>query len=91
MADKWVPSEMPVVEGEIVSINQASSEYGPFQTIELRTATGTNYSVAAFHAVLKRQVEEAGLEPGDTIRVEYLGKGTSKKGREFNNYDLTRL
>lgn len=91
MADQWKPSEMSMVEGEITEISEQTSEYGPFQVINLRTATGDVFGVATYHAVLKRQVEEAGLEPGDTIRVEYLGTGTSKKGRTFHNYDLTRL
>lgn len=88
--EQWKPALSPTIEGEVVSLGTGSSEYGEFPLVTIRTTSG-DYSVAGFHAVLRRQLDEASLDAGDNIRIEYKGKGVSKKGREFHNYELVRL
>lgn len=96
MADpiRWEPykdqSQSKEIEGEVVELNKGESEYGPFDIITLRQGDGELYSVAAFHTVLKRQVEEAGLEPGANIKVEYQGLKQGKV-RAYHSYNLERF
>lgn len=97
MADevRWEPtkdqSQTKRIEGEVIELGTGQSVHGGFRTIKVKASDGTVWSVAAFHSVLKRQVEEAGLTPGDAIVVEYLGMQKSKNDRDFHNYQLDLL
>ena len=85
----WKPNEGDVLEGEVILIGTTITENGDAKYCDIQTETG---KLSVFiNSVLEKQFAQEGVEEGDTIAIEYLGKVKSKKGkREYKNYVVVK-
>ena len=79
--------------------------YGEFLRIEenIKTSVSDNSALIKvdvenvgitgvwYSTVLKNQFEEQGIKPGDIILIRFLGKKDSKNGKEYDDFDVTRI
>ena len=61
-----------------------SGKFGPLLVVE----TVTGEVVYGTSSVLMNKFKEGGIQPGDKIRVEYLGKKLSANGTEYRNFSV---
>lgn len=82
------PAELKVgdsVEGKVVLINEARDPKSS-RTAVIEQADGKR--VAVWLSTVIDGAFRAGIAEGDTVRVSYNGKQTSKKGTEYNDYTV---
>ena len=61
-----------------------NGKYGPLLVVE----TSAGEVVYGTSSVLRDKIKEGGIQPGDKIRVEYLGKKLSANGTEYRNFSV---
>ena len=76
--------EAKVLEGSFIETKHGEGNYGPFVTHYFETESG-KVGVNGF-AALNRELEN--VEPGSLVKVDYLGKKTSKAGRSYHAIDF---
>lgn len=82
----WVPEDAGEgIQGTLRAVSDQADQYGtdedrvPVWTIELQG--GDKVRVLGFGSVLRREMNESGAEPGDTVAVKYYGEKTILKGK----------
>lgn len=90
-AEAWVP-ENPGdgVQGVILKIGETRSDFSdiPAPTITLETKEGNKVRVIAYSTVLRNEVNDAKLQPGDLFAVKYFGNATGKKGQTYKKIQI---
>jgi len=88
LAEAWRPDkeDPAVLVGEIVSIEQGTSEYGPYPLLVVRSDDGTEKAVHGFHTVLKNELIRQRPQAGERIGIKYLGEQATKPGSKFKSF-----
>lgn len=96
-APAWVAKEAgDGVQGTVVSIGSVKSNYkdenGNFPdcpVITLRKADGGEVRVTAYQSILRKEINEAGVQVGDLFAAKYFGKKANKSGTgEYHHYKV---
>jgi hypothetical protein len=86
-AQSWRPQVGDKLVGTITSIGTRASQFGdePYPVVTVRTDSGEEYRVFAYHSVLKAELAEQRPQVGDRIGISYLGK---PEGRKWEAYKV---
>lgn len=95
-APAWVAKEAgDGVQGTVVSIGSVKSNYkdenGNFPdcpVITLRKADNSEVRVTAYQSILRKEINEAGVQVGDLFAAKYFGKKVGKSGSEYHHYKV---
>ncbi|MCX5119236.1 hypothetical protein OG992_18785 [Micromonospora sp. NBC_00362] len=97
-APAWVAKEAgDGVQGTVVSIGSVKSNYKDGETgifpdcpvITLRKADNTEVRVTAYQSILRKEINEAGVQVGDLFAAKYFGKKANKSGTgEYHHYKV---
>jgi len=82
-APNWNPEKDPVVEGERGEVKEVTMDAGTKKEREVRTfivQDETLGAVTVWESGMLRDLFDQ-TEPGDKVRIEYLGLGTAKRGQ----------
>lgn len=81
--DPWRPEEPAGVQGVVKKIGTRSSDYDPptVPWIGIETSDGQKLGIAAFHGVLRRELEEQDPKVGDVLAVKFFGTKKVKSGK----------
>jgi hypothetical protein len=83
LAPIWKPTKAgESVEGTVFRVYEGT--YGT--AVDLETKQGRITLPA--HSNLVTAMTE--MKVGDQVRIKYTGKGSTKKGQQFNKYEVTR-
>ena len=76
------------IEGTVVRLSSRVIENHPdgYPIVVVRDAKGEEWSIHAMSTVLKNEVTDRNLRPGDEFAVIYDGKKTSGQGRQFHAF-----
>jgi hypothetical protein len=89
-ARAWRPddgTDDAFVEGEIVNIDQGTSDYkGIYPIVTLRKDDGEEIAVHAFRTVLLNKFIELQPKIGERIGITYLGEIEAKPGSPYKTY-----
>jgi hypothetical protein len=97
-SEAWMPTEKGEgIVGTVVKIGQTKSDFAlpgqdpmvPVITLEVKDGEETTQlRVTGYAFLLKKGIEEAAPNVGDTMAFKFLGKGTTKKGQPINKYGV---
>lgn len=88
-APAWKPEPDEFVAGTILSIWEATGEYGSSPAMTLSQRDGTEVTVYCSATVLRNQFERAKPSVGDTVGIKYLGEVENPKSkRTYKNYQM---
>lgn len=97
-SEAWMPTEKGEgIVGKVVKIGQTKSDFAlpgqdpmvPVITLEVKDGDETTQlRVTGYAFLLKKGIEEAAPNVGDTMAFKFLGKGTTKKGQPINKYGV---
>ena len=98
-SEAWMPTEKNEgIVGKVVGIGQAKSDYAlpnqdpmvPVIKVEVKDPDGETrvMRVTGYAFLLRKGIEEANPNLGDTMAFKFLGKGTTKKGQPINKYGV---
>jgi hypothetical protein len=83
----WRPGEGEVLQGRYVGARNREGSFGLYTLHTVRTEAG-RYSFSG--SVITALITDAGVIPGDLVRVVYLGKrcvrGTDREYKDFELY-----
>jgi len=88
LAPAWRPDkdDSAVLVGEIVDIDEGTSDYDPYPLLTIRQDDGTELAVHAFHTVLKNELIRQRPKIGERIGIKYLGEQPTKPGSKFKSF-----
>jgi hypothetical protein len=85
-APGWRPEPGDTVTGEVISVDMAENQYGPYPVVTVQQEDGEKIALHAFHTVLRNAFERARPMPGIKLAVRYTGEITKyKNGRTLDN------
>jgi hypothetical protein len=97
-SEAWMPTEKGEgIVGTVVKIGQTKSDFAlpgqdpmvPVITLEVKDGEETTQlRVTGYAFLLKKGIEEAAPNIGDTMAFKFLGKGQTKKGQPINKYGV---
>jgi hypothetical protein len=98
-SEAWMPTEKNEgIVGKVVGIGQAKSDYAlpgqdpmvPVIKVEVKDPDGETrvMRVTGYAFLLRKGIEEAAPNLGDTMAFKFLGKGQTKKGQPINKYGV---
>lgn len=80
----WIP-EVPGdgVQGVVLKKGVTTSDFSdePVPTVTIETDSGEKIRITGYGAVLRRELEDADVEPGDLLAVKYFGEKPIQRGR----------
>ncbi|MBM0277238.1 hypothetical protein [Micromonospora tarensis] len=84
------------MQGTVVSIGSTKSNYkdesGNFPdcpVITLRKADGGEVRVTAYQSILRKEINDSGVQVGDLFAAKYFGKKANKSGTgEYHHYKV---
>lgn len=82
-AEPWIPEEAGEgVQGTVLKLGKTKSDFTPepIPVVTIAVANGDKVRVTGFQSVLRREIEDADPQPGDTFAVKYFGQKAVKKG-----------
>jgi len=80
-APGWKPNPGDAIIGTVVDLDSMTSDYGdPYPVVVIAGDDGTETSLHCFHSVLRREVAQKQVRPGDRLAVKYLGTHESRTG-----------
>jgi hypothetical protein len=97
-SEAWMPTEKGEgIVGKVVRIGQTKSDFAlpgqdpmvPVITVEVKDGEDTQLlRVTGYAFLLRKGIEEAAPNVGDTMAFKFLGKGQTKKGQPINKYGV---
>lgn len=96
-APAWIAREAgDGVQGTVVSISSTKGKFVDAESgqlpdcpvITLRKADGGEVRVTGFQSILRKEINEAGVQVGDLFAAKYFGKKTGKSGTEYHHYKV---
>jgi hypothetical protein len=97
-SEAWMPTEKGEgIVGKVVRLGQTKSDFAlpgqdpmvPVVTLEIEGPEGpTQLRVTGYAFLLRKGIEEAAPNLGDTMAFKFLGKGQTKKGQPINKYGV---
>src|SRR3990167_3976540 len=93
LPDAWRPDEQDpdILIGEVVSVEQGTSDFGPYPLLVIKQDDGTEKALHAFQTVLRNELIRQRPQPGERIGIKYLGKQQSKPGSKYGSYTGYRV
>lgn len=79
----WRPDPGSQVVGRVASMQMRENEYGPYPAVILDPGDGPLILVHCFGAILKNEVDRAGLDVGDRMAVRYVGQRGERGLKEY--------
>lgn len=73
-AEAWKPKPGESIVGVVVDVTEREGSYGAYPIVTLRTESGEERALHAFHEVLAGELAKLAPKPGDELGVKYLGK-----------------
>lgn len=83
----WRPEPGDILAGEICGLKPQTGPFGQGYLLLVRQESGEIVSLW-LTAYLKAQLESYKAQPGDVVGIRYLGRGTSKTGKQYNRYEV---
>lgn len=87
--EAWMPEPGDKVGGTLVDVDEASSDFGDYPLITIKTPNGSLVNVHAFHTVLRntlnKKLAKGMLKVGDQIAIMYKGEGEARDGKNAPN------
>jgi hypothetical protein len=76
------------VEGVVVHTDTRINDNNPdgYPIVTVRQADGTDLAIHGYTTVLKNEINERDIRPGDVFAAIYDGKKTSGSGRQFHSF-----
>jgi hypothetical protein len=85
-APGWRPEPGSTVTGEVISVDMAENQYGPYPVVTVQQDDGEKIALHAFHTVFRNALERARPMPGAKMAVRYVGLvEEDRKGRKLDN------
>lgn len=87
-AQGWRPDPGDGIEGIVVKVNSRVHDNHPdgYPVVTVRTPQGEEWAIHGMPSVLKNELLERNLRPGDELAVIYDGTKQSRAGRSFHAY-----
>lgn len=83
-SEGWVPDEVGEgIQGVVIKVGETRSDFSdePAPTVTIRTKSGEKFRIIGFGAVLKREIQDADPQIGDTFAAKYFGEKPVKNGK----------
>lgn len=95
-APGWRPEPGSMVKGEVISVDMAENQYGPYPVVTVQQEDGEKIALHAFHTVFRNALERARPMPGARIAVRYVGEVTKDRNgrqldRAYHGYQVRML
>ncbi|MFC6017774.1 hypothetical protein ACFP2T_16355 [Plantactinospora solaniradicis] len=97
-APAWMPKESgDGVQGTVISIGSTKSKFPDTATgqfpdcpvITLRQTDGSEIRVTAYQSILRKEINDAGVQVGDLFAAKYFGKKDNKAGTgSYHHYKV---
>ena len=86
----WRPEVGEEILGRVVGWTEGQTRLGETKRIVILedVETGERISVWLLYRVLADEIEEAKLEPGDTLLIRRLADRTSRVGQRYRKYEI---
>ena len=84
----WKPEDGESITGRVHWIGETEGFHPGTTQRVIKIDTGVKMFSRQMNAVLERLVEELRIVPDMVITLKYFGKGNTKKGNEYNRYDI---
>lgn len=88
-AQGWRPEAGDGIEGVVVKVNYRVHENHPepgYPIVTIQTANGELWAIHGMPSVLKNEINDRHLRPGDELAVIYDGNKSGRSGRSYHAY-----